>query len=344
MTKVSVVILNWNGRKLLEQFLPSVISYTSGIADIVVADNCSTDDSISYLKEYYPDVKLIELDKNYGFAEGYNRALTQIEAEYFVLLNSDVEVTENWLSPIIHFLDENQDVAAAQPKIKSYRDKSSFEYAGAAGGFIDKYGYPFCRGRIFSTLEKDNGQYDQTIDVLWASGACFAIRSRDYMETGGLDASFFAHMEEIDLCWRLNARGRRVVCFPESTVFHVGGATLDSESPRKTFLNFRNNLLMLYKNLPNSEFRKIYRIRKVLDRIARFQFLLTGKSENAKSIKEAYRDFEEICHQYDEVRIDNLNKTIVEKLPTIYPFSIINSYYVKGCKIYSSLKNFNTKY
>lgn len=341
MKKVAVVILNWNGKELLEQFIPSVINYTdTDVADIIVADNCSSDNSISFLKEYYPDIKLIELSENYGFAEGYNRALAQVSAEYFVLLNSDVEVIENWLTPIINFLDNNMSVAAAQPKIRAYRNKDFFEYAGAAGGFIDKYGYPFCRGRIFSTLEKDSGQYDKAIDVFWATGACLIIRAKDYMDVGGLDASFFAHMEEIDLCWRLNARGRRVVCLPESVVYHVGGATLESESPRKTFLNFRNNLLMLYKNLPDSEFRKIYRIRKILDKIACLQFYLTGKSKNAKSILEAYRNFEENRHQYNLVRADNLNKVKDMKVATVYPYSIIKSYYLKGNKIYSSLKNF----
>lgn len=338
MKKVAVVILNWNGQKLLEQFIPSIVSYTNlDIADVIVADNCSSDNSISFLKEFYPNIRLIELEENYGFAEGYNKALAQVDSEYFVLLNSDVEVSENWLEPIIDFLDMNESVAAIQPKIKSYHDKTSFEYAGAAGGFIDKYGYPFCRGRIFSTLEKDQGQYDSTIDIFWATGACLAIRAKDYFEAGGLDATFFAHMEEIDLCWRLNARGRRVVCIPQSVVYHVGGATLDSESPRKTFLNFRNNLLMLYKNMEETEFTKLYRRRKLLDKIAYLQFRISGKSENAKSIKDAYRNFEEICHEYYSVRAENIRKTSPKPIATVFNKSIIKSYFFNRCKVYSSL-------
>lgn len=287
MKKVAVVILNWNGRKLLEEFLPSVVKYsTHPDVEIIVADNGSSDDSINYLQTVYTDIRLIVLPENYGFAGGYNKALQQVEAEYFVLLNSDVEVTENWLMPIIGHLDSNKDIAAAQPKIRSQRNKVYFEYAGAAGGFLDRYGYPFCRGRIFQNVEEDRGQYDQPIDVLWATGgACLFIRSTDFFETGGFDASFFAHMEEIDLCWRLSCRGgRRIVCLPSSTVYHVGAATLTKESPRKTYLNFRNNLLMLYKNLPQKHLKRTMIIRLILDYVAAFQFTLTGKYANAKEV------------------------------------------------------------
>ncbi len=341
MKKTAIVILNWNGRKLMEQFLPSIIENTLLYdTEIVVADNFSTDDSIPFLENAYPQVSLIRLADNYGYADGYNRALKQIDAEYFVLLNSDVEVTTGWLSPIITYLDSNIDVAAVQPKIKAYREKESFEYAGAAGGFIDKYGYPFCRGRIFKTLEKDNGQYDSPIDIFWASGACLVIRKKDFFDAGGFDASFFAHMEEIDLCWRLNARGRRVVCCPQSVVYHVGGATLNEESPRKTFLNFRNNLLMLYKNLPEDYLNRVLRIRKYLDYMAAFQYLLKGKRQNSISIFKAHKEFKRIRKQYVDLRKDNLEKTTQTSIRTIYPNSILRAYYLKGLRLFLELDKF----
>ena len=252
MDKIAVVILNWNGCEMLRSFLPSVVRYskTEG-AKIYVADNGSTDASVDMLRQEFPDVHLIILKENLGFAEGYNLALQQVSAEYVMLLNSDVEVTEHWLVPLVSYMDAHPEVAACQPKIRSWRQKELFEYAGAAGGFIDRYGYPFCRGRIMSAVEKDNGQYDTVVPVFWATGAALFIRRKDYLDAGGLDGRFFAHMEEIDLCWRLRARGRMLVCVPQSTVYHVGGATLKKENPHKTFLNFRNNLVMLYKNLPH---------------------------------------------------------------------------------------------
>ena len=256
MVRTSVVILNWNGKKLLEQFLPSVLEHTlNDECNVVVADNGSTDDSVQFMKISYPEVPLVILDKNYGFADGYNKALQQVDSEYVVLLNSDVETTPNWLTSLVTYMDEHPEVAAVQPKILSYAEKDRFEYAGAAGGFIDRYGYPFCRGRILEVVEKDNGQYDSPIPIFWATGACLLIRKSDYTRHGGLDGSFFAHMEEIDLCWRLNARGRKVMCVPSSSVYHVGGASLGKDNPKKMYLNFRNNLLMLYKNvLPNRLF------------------------------------------------------------------------------------------
>lgn len=338
MKKTAVVILNWNGRKLLEQFLPSVVEHTSrGDIEIVVADNCSTDDSVDFLKEKYPNLSLILLDQNYGFAEGYNRALKQVEADYFVLLNSDVEVTHDWLFPLIEYLDNNDDVAAAQPKILAQRNKSCFEYAGAAGGFLDKYGYPFCRGRIFGVTEEDKGQYDNTCDVFWTSGACMLIRRDTYFGCGGLDASFFAHMEEIDLCWRLWARGYRLVCLPVSTVYHVGGATLNEESPRKTFLNFRNNLLMLYKNLPDGSLKKVQRVRWFLDYLAAIHLILQGKRANAKAVIQAYKDFRQIKSSYDDARRENLEKTKRNVIETIYNKSILAGFYFKGKKIFSKI-------
>ena len=266
MMKVSVVILNWNGCDMLRTFLPSVVRCSkSGQVEVCVADNGSTDASVEMLREEFPCVRIIVLDQNHGFADGYNLALQQVEAEYVVLLNSDVEVTEHWLEPMISYLDAHPEVAACQPKIRSQRQKEYFEYAGAAGGFIDKYGYPFCRGRVMEVVEKDEGQYDTILPVFWATGAALFIRLADYREAGGLDGRFFAHMEEIDLCWRLRSRGRKIVCIPQSTVYHVGGATLKKENPRKTFLNFRNNLVMLYKNLPDEELNKVMRIRACLD-------------------------------------------------------------------------------
>lgn len=240
--RTAVVILNWNGQKMMETYLSTVVKYSKDEVDVWVADNASTDGSLAMLARKFPMVKTLRLDKNYGFAEGYNRALAQIKADYYVLLNSDVEVTHHWLTPLVEYMDAHADVAACQPKLLSEFDKDRFEYAGACGGFLDRYGYPFCRGRIFDTVERDEGQYDYAQDVLWATGACLLIRAADYWRVGGLDGRFFAHCEEIDLCWRLRQRGRRIVCYPESEVYHVGGGTLPKSNPMKTFLNFRNNL------------------------------------------------------------------------------------------------------
>jgi len=339
MKRVSVVILNWNGRNLLEKFLPSVIKNTDPVlADVIVADNDSTDDSISFLTEKYPDIQIIKLDKNYGFAAGYNKALTKIDTEYYVLLNSDVEVGKNWLTPLIEFLDVNTDVAVVQPKILAQKDKAYFEYAGAAGGFIDLYGYPFCRGRLFSTLEKDLHQYDEARQIFWASGACMVIRSEEYKNTGGFDSSFFAHMEEIDLCWRLNARGKNIFCIPSSVVYHVGGATLTEENPHKTFLNFRNNLLMLFKNLNDKDFKKVYKIRKTLDYIAAIQMFVTGNINNAKATIEAHKEFSRIRANYINIKNENIQKQTIKTINTIYPKSILSEYYTKGNKKFSNLR------
>jgi len=339
MKKVAVVILNWNGRKLLEQFLPFVLNYTpADIAKIIVADNCSDDDSVAFLSREYPQVRLINLSENFGYAGGYNNALKQVESEYVILLNSDVEVTENWLEPMISYLDANQDVAAIQPKILWQRDRQHFEYAGGAGGFIDKYGYPFCRGRIFTSIEKDNGQYNTPVNIFWASGACMVIRLSEFRDAGGFDQGFFAHMEEIDLCWRLNARGKQIVCLPQSTVFHVGGATLSEENPRKTFLNFRNNLLMLYKNLPEDRLNQVLRVRCLLDRIAALQMLFRFKYKNAKAVLCAIKEYKRMRPEYRHLRKENLRMTTNSDIKTIYPKSILYSYYIKGLKIFNNLK------
>ena len=337
--KTSVVILNWNGQKLLEQFLPSVLRNTeTNETEVVVADNGSADNSVDYLKKHFPQVKLIQLDANYGFAEGYNRALQQVDAEYVVLLNSDVETTENWLTPMINFLDENPDVAAVQPKILAQKHKTQFEYAGACGGFIDRFGYPFCRGRILDNVEPDLAQYNTPISVFWATGACLCIRRKEYFDAGGLDARFFAHMEEIDLCWRLNARGKRVECLPQSAVFHVGGASLDKENPRKTYLNFRNNLLMLYKNVPRKELLFIFCVRFVLDVLAFSHLLVKGKFRNAVAVLKAHRDFCKMRPDFKPQRRENLEKTVVKNIPVKFRKSILWNYYFKGRKTFAQLR------
>ena len=338
MKKVAIVILNWNGKKLLEQFLPSIVEHTNlNDVELIVADNCSSDNSVSFLSENYPQIRLIILSENYGYAKGYNEALKLVDTEYCVLLNSDVEVSENWLIPALDYMDEQSDVSAVQPKILSYRNKSLFEYAGASGGFIDKYGYPFCRGRIFASTEKDSGQYDCPIDIFWASGACLIIRLSDFKSVGGFDSSFFAHMEEIDLCWRLNARGKRLVCVPQSVVYHVGAATLSAESPRKTFLNFRNNLLMIYKNTPEENIGKILKIRKLLDYIAIVEMLLSGKTKNAKAVINAHKEFNKIKQDYKAVQADNQKKATIKNINTIYTKSILWSFFIKRNKRFSDL-------
>ncbi len=336
--RVSIVILNWNGSKLMEEFLPSVVQYSpDSMAEIVVADNGSTDDSVAMLQRRFPSIRLILLDKNYGFAEGYNQALRQITSEYTVLLNSDVEVTSGWLDAPLAALASDTDIACVQPKIRSQRNKALFEYAGASGGYLDKYGYPFCRGRIMHVVEEDHGQYDTQANLLWASGACLFIRTAVYKQEGGLDAIFFAHQEEIDMCWRLRNRGYRIVCTPQSVVYHVGGATLQAESPRKTFLNFRNNLLMIYKNLPEKELVTVMRLRFWLDYIAATKFLLTGYPANAKAVYDARKAYFKLLPQYKTIREENLHKTTQPFLPERLPQSLLLSFYLKGEKRFSML-------
>ena len=338
MKKTSVVILNWNGAKLLKQFLPTVLMHTqTEDCEVVVADNNSSDNSIEVLRQQFPNVKLILLDKNYGFAEGYNKALQQIDSEYVVLLNSDVETSFNWLNPLIEHLEQNRDTAAVQPKIHSYTNKTMFEYAGAAGGFIDRYGYPFCRGRILHELEEDKGQYDEPIEIFWATGACLCMRKDDYMEAGGLDGDFFAHMEEIDLSWRLLARGKKVVCLPQSKVYHVGGASLNSESPRKVHLNFRNNLLMIYKNATQTKLIEVLLIRIVLDTAAAAHFLVQGKWRHAKAVGKAYSDFIKMRPAFKPKRKYNLDKTIQTNIPQLYKGSMLFDFYFRRKKKYSDI-------
>lgn len=323
---------------MLRQFLPSVIAHSKGEGiEVCVADNASTDNSLEVMRQEFPDVRLILLDKNYGFAEGYNRALAEVDAEYCLLLNSDVEVTEGWLEPMLDYMDAHPEVAACQPKIRSWHRREEFEHAGACGGFMDKYGYPFCRGRMMSTVEVDEGQYDTTSPIFWATGAALLVRTADYREVGGLDARFFAHMEEIDLCWRLRSRGRGIVCIPQSVVFHVGGATLNKENPRKTYLNFRNNLLMLYKNLPEEELSSVMRIRWCLDMLAALQYLLKGEWGNVRAVFRAREDYRAMRPSYQSVRAENLSKTIQPTQPERLPWSLLWRYYVKGVKRFRGL-------
>ena len=291
MKRTAVVILNWNGRQHLEQFLPSVVAHTPQQVRIIVADNGSTDNSVAFIAQHYPAIEIIRLERNYGFAEGYNRALEQVDAEFFILLNSDVEVTAGWVEPLVATLTNNRSVAAVAPKLRSYGNRDHFEYAGAAGGYIDVLGYPFCRGRILSTLEQDNGQYDTAQEVFWASGAAFCCRADVFRMLGGFDADFFAHMEEIDLCWRMQLQGYKIMVEPHSTVYHLGGGTMPNESPRKLYLNYRNNLSMLFKCAPTWQRILVAVARPVADMLSALIYLLRGDKALAKATIEAYRDF-----------------------------------------------------
>ncbi len=307
MKKLAVIILNWNGLDLLRQFIPAANRFTSGEADLYVADNGSEDTSLDWLKKEFPDVGIIPLEKNYGFAEGYNRAIEEVRTPegdrypYVLLLNSDVEVTEGWWQPLVALLDSDPSVGAAQPKIKSFKDKSMFEYAGAAGGYLDRLGYPYCRGRLFDSIEKDTGQYDgDPVDICWASGAALIVRTELYLRLGGLDARFFAHMEEIDLCCRIHAAGYRVCAVTDSEVYHVGGASLNQGNPRKTYLNFRNNLLLLHKNLPLKKGKRKLFVRRLADTLAFIMFALKLDLRNAGAVLKAHRDFRKMKNLYTE--------------------------------------------
>ena len=334
----AIVILNWNGEMYLQKFLPVLIQNTTQAGvEIIVADNASTDSSLSILKAKFPTVRTIILDRNYGFAGGYNKALAQVEADYFVLLNSDVEVTGDWLETMLEYMNSHLNIAACQPKILSYDQPTYFEHAGAAGGYIDRYGFPFCRGRVLGVAEEDKGQYDSIVDIFWATGACLMIRSRVFREVGGLDDDFFAHMEEIDLCWRLKSRGYRIVCIPESSVFHVGGGALGYESPYKTYLNFRNNLLMLYKNLPSGLLKKIMFSRFIFDYAAALQLFITGKPKNAMIIFKARRDYKKMRPDFVEKRNQNMKLSTTDTKSDIYQKSIVLDYFLKGKKTYNSL-------
>ncbi len=332
--KTAVVILNWNGLQHLQHYLPRVIATTHD-ADIVVADNGSTDDSVAWLREEMPEVQLVLLDKNYGFAEGYNRALAQLDGyDVFVLLNSDIEPTEGWLEPLVAQLEENDDVAVVVPKILDDKSRSKFEYAGASGGFIDILGYPFCRGRILNAIEEDKGQYDTPRDVMWGSGAAFCCRAEVYNELGGLANEFFAHQEEIDLCWRVWLSGRRVMVEPRSKVYHLGGATLSTDSPFKTMLNHRNNLAMLFRCASPMQRVLVAVVRPVLDMAAAMSYLLQGKRASAKAVWTAWRDFI-AWHRRLSVERKAIRRNVKREAPIYYGSVVLR--YMFGKKIFSNL-------
>lgn len=291
-SRVAIVILNWNGHKLLEQYLPSVVQYSQGDGvDVIVADNQSDDDSVRFLQENYPQVQIIQLTENHGFAKGYNLALQQVEADYYILLNSDVEVTPDWIDPMIELMEADSTIAAVQPKVLSWHRKDEFEYAGAAGGFIDQLGFPFCRGRILNVMEKDHGQFDQVTNIFWATGACMAVRANYFHKAGGFDSDFWAHMEEIDICWRLKNMGYKIQFTPYSKVYHLGGGTLSYDNPKKLFLNFRNSLWLLYKNLPRRKFYKVLLVRMLLDGVAAFKLLSEANWRGFFSVFRAHYAF-----------------------------------------------------
>ncbi|WP_341228376.1 glycosyltransferase family 2 protein [uncultured Arcticibacterium sp.] len=329
----AVVILNFNGKEHLKTFLPSVLEHTKD-TDIWLADNGSSDDSISFTEENFPNIKLLSLKENSGFAGGYNRALKQISADYYVLLNSDVEVSENWLKPLIDSLKSSSDLVACQPKILSYLKKDTFEYAGAAGGFLDKWGYPFCRGRIFDHCEKDLGQYDAKIDIFWATGACLVIDANVFHDLGGFDERFFAHMEEIDLCWRIKNAGYRVGFVSESKVYHLGGGTLNKSNPQKTFLNYRNSLAMLAKNLPFWRAIQVIFIRLILDGVSGVKLLLEFKFLDFWAIFRAHFSFYAMLPY-----LIKTSKGRPKSGKYLYPISIVFTYFVKKIRTYSELKN-----
>lgn len=309
--KIAVVILNWNGRHYLEQFLPSLIKYSKNDAEIIIADNHSTDNSLAFLKRNYPKVRVIENKENGGFSKGYNEAFGQIEADYFILLNSDIEVSDNWIRPVIALMESDEKIAVCQPKLLSWHEPQMFEYAGAAGGFIDRWGYPFCRGRVFMAIENDFGQYDDVAEVFWATGACMFVRSEIYTKFGGLDEDFFAHMEEIDFCWRLKNDGYKIMYTPESKVFHVGGGTLPKSSSYKTYLNFRNSLFLLLKNLSGKRLWVVLLVRLLLDGIAGLRFLLTGYAGDFRAVIKAhlsfYKSFKKIYAKRENIHHQKIN-------------------------------------
>jgi GT2 family glycosyltransferase len=334
--KVSVVILNYNTKSFLEQFLDSVLATNYDNFEVVLADNGSTDGSCEFVRQTYPKVHIIELTENFGFTGGYNRALKQVEADYYVLLNSDVEVDSNWLKPMIQLVQSNPEIAAIQPKLLAYHDKERFEYAGASGGFIDKYGFPYCRGRVFENLEKDLGQYDDNLQVFWASGAAMFINAKLYHEIGGLDEDFFAHMEEIDLCWRLQNAGHQVWVCPESVVYHVGGGTLQKSNPRKTYYNFRNGLILLLKNLPSRKVFWVIVYRLILDHVAAYRFLFQGKTGDFKAIAAAHRHFIlRMNYWKSKRRVFNNNQAYHS--PQVYKKSIVYMHFLKKRKTFLEL-------
>lgn len=333
--KTAVVILCWNGRKLLEQFLPSLVKYQPDDADLVVADNASADDSADWVSKNFPSVKLIRLEKNFGFAAGYNEAIRKIGSDLIVLINQDVEVTENWLPPLVKMMESDERIAAVQPRIRSYQKKSHFEYAGAAGGWMDQYGYTFCRGRIFDAIEEDKNQYNTPAEIFWASGACMVVRKQVYEKLGGLDADFFAHMEEIDLCWRIKNEGYRIMYCPDSVVYHLGGASLPQGHPMKTYLNYRNNLIMLEKNLPDELVRKVVRRRELLDGISAFRSVLRGFPNDVLSIWRAHRDYRKGMDTWRKRRTGHEKNFY--SLSGVYRGSIVWDFFIRRKRLFSQL-------
>lgn len=333
---VSVVILNWNGKRYLEKFLPSICASTYPNLSIVIGDNASSDDSLAFLKNNYPQVTIISNNQNYGFAGGYNEVLNQINSDYYILLNSDVEVEPDWIEPVIRLMESDPKIAAAQPKIRSYKKNEYFEYAGAAGGFIDTFGYPFCRGRIFHTLEPDEGQYNEATEIFWASGAALFIKTRIWTEIGGLDADFFAHMEEIDLCWRLKNKGYKIMYCPESIVYHVGGGTLEAENPYKTYLNFRNSLYTLQKNLPFFKASIMIFSRLWLDILPLLKYYLDGKPQNALAISKAHLHF--LTNIFKTAKKSRAIKTAAFNSTGFYKGSVVWQYFVKKKLFFSDYK------
>lgn len=339
MTEVAIVILNWNGEAFLEKFLPPLIRHSQlpGV-EIIVADNNSSDGSVAMLQKRFSDIRIINLDKNHGFAGGYNMALQQVEAKYFLLLNSDIEVQENWLDPLISFMNSNSKVAACSPVLLDYHQRNKYEYAGAAGGYIDKYGYTFCRGRIFHTVEEVTDTPQKPVEVFWTTGACMLIRSDCFREAGGFDETFFAHMEEVDLCWRLKNRGHRLAIVPGSAVYHVGGGTLPKENPFKTYLNFRNNLLLLYKNLPGNTLGKTIRKRMLLDGLSAIIFLFSLKLGNFRAVIKAHGEFRKTKSNYKKQREDEASATRRADHPEIYQQSVVSDYFIAGRKNFRDLR------
>jgi hypothetical protein len=341
--KIAIVILNWNGLKLFPDYLPSVIEHSKGEnIELIVADNGSTDHSLEFLKANFPEVTLLNLKENYGFAKGYNVALNQIEADYFVLLNSDVKVEENWIHPCIDQFDRDEKVVAVQPKILSFNKPEFFEYAGAAGGFIDKFGYPFCRGRILDHVEKDENQYNQPGEIFWATGACMFVRAEAFKTSGGLDADFWAHMEEIDWCWRMKNQGYKIVYEPASVVYHLGGGSLEYGNPKKVYLNFRNNLYMLYKNLPKNKFLPIFLTRMILDGVAAAKFLLGAEFKAFGAVAKAHLFFYKNLSALRKKRKELLTLASVNNHKQIYPKSIMWKFFVQKKYKFAEL-NFKPK-
>ena len=339
MIKTAIVILNWNGIGYLKKFLTVAVKYSSSAGTaLFIADNGSTDGSADWVEKNFPAVKLIRFNRNHGFAGGYNTALQQIDAKYFILLNSDIEVTPGWTEPLISFMENNPEAAACQPKILSWHNRECFEYAGAAGGYIDKYGYPFCRGRIFNYVEKDSGQYDSMKEIFWSSGACMIVRADAWNNCSGFDADFFAHMEEIDLCWRFSKAGYRVCYIPDSLIYHVGGGALSYKSPFKTYLNFRNSLFLLYKNLPDKNLYRILFIRRLLDGLAAIWFLLNGSFDSVKAVWRAHIDYYKSISELKEKRKMVKNLETGHFPSPLLNKSIVFEFYAKGNKTYNSLK------